>query len=186
MVKDLHSESYKTLRKEMKDHKQKEECIVLMDWKNIVKMTILPQAIYRFTATPIKVPIAFFTELEQIILRFLQKHKRHQLAKRILRRKMKEHESILLCDFKLDCKANLIKTTKLLIRALFYWHKHTHIDQWNRIKCWEMNPYLHGQIFHDKEGKGIKWGKEIAFSVHNVRKTALLSRFSRVRLCATP
>ena len=30
-----------------------------------------------------------------------------------------------------------------------------------------MNPYLHGQIFHDKEGKGIKWGKEIAFSVHN-------------------
>ena len=37
-----------------------------------------------------------------------------------------------------------------------------------------MNPYLHGQIFHDKEGKGIQWGKKIAFSVNNVRKTGQL------------
>ena len=137
-------------------------------------MTILPHAIYRFNAIPIKVPIASSTELEQIILRFLQKHKRYQLAKRILRRKIKEHGSIMLCDFKLDCKANLIKTTKLLIRAMFYWHRHTHIDQWNRIKRWEMNPYLHGQIINDKEGKGIQWGKKIAFSVNNVRKTGQL------------
>ena len=112
MVKDLYSESYKTL-------------CSWIEGSNIVKMTILPQAIYRFNAILIKVPIAFFTELEQIILRVSWKHKRHQLAKRILRRKIKVG-GIILCDFKLDCKANLIKTTKLLIKAMFYWHKHTH------------------------------------------------------------
>ena len=49
-------------------------------------MTIVPQAIYRFISTPVKIPMAFFTELEQIIVQFLWKQKRLQISKSVLRK----------------------------------------------------------------------------------------------------
>ena len=53
---------------------------------NIVKMTTLPNEIYRFNAIPMKLPIAFFTKLEQKISQFIWKHKRSWTAKVVLRK----------------------------------------------------------------------------------------------------
>ena len=113
-VKDLYFESCKKLMRETEDdtNKRKDILCSCIERINIFKMFILPKAIYRFNVIPIKIPMTFFKELQQIILKCIWNHKRPQIPKQ----SWKEEQSIL------QIYSN---------QTVWYCQKNRNIDQWN-------------------------------------------------------
>ena len=121
---------------------------------NIVKMSILPNAIYRFNGIPIKLPMPFFTELEQKNLTIhMETQKTPNSQSNLEKEKWSWRNQP--ADFRLYYKATVIKTVG-------YWHKN--IGHWNKKESPEINPCTYRYLIFDKEGKNIQQGKDSLFN----------------------
>jgi hypothetical protein len=115
----------------------------------------LPKTIFRFNATPIKIPTQFFTEVERAICKFIWNNKKPRIAKTIFNNKSTS-DIISNPYLKLFYRA-------IGIKSAWYWYSYRQVDQWNRIEDPEMNPHNSGHLIFDKRAKTIQWKKRQHF-----------------------
>ena len=120
-------------------------------------MAILPKAIYRFYAIPIKNPTQVFIEVEKAILKFMLNNKKPRIAKTILN--SKRTSGVI-------CIPNLKQYYRtIVLKTAWYWNSDRQVDQQNSIADPEMNPHTHGHLIFDKGAENIQWEK-MAFTTN--------------------
>ena len=111
-------------------------------------MTILTIAIYRLNAIPIKLSMAFFTELEQKTFSIHMDTQKTPNSQSTLEKEEWSWRN-KSSDLRLHYKATVIKT-------VWYWHKNRNIDHRNKVECLEINSHIYRPLIFDKGGKNIQ------------------------------
>ena len=118
---------------------------------NIVKLSVLPNLMYIFKETTVKIPASYFVDISKFIL-----GNRPRIANTILKEKNKIG-GLSLPNVKTYYKATVIKT-------LWYWCQNRQKDQRKRIKSPEIDPHKYSQLIFDKGAKAIQWSKDSLFN----------------------
>lgn len=108
--------------------------------------------IYRFHATPIKIPANYFVGIDKPILKSIRRGKQSRIAKSIL--KENKVRGLILPKLKTYCKATAIKTA-------LPWQKNRQIDQWQRIESPEIDPFKYDQPIFDEGAIGYPYEKKM-------------------------